>query len=130
LQGGMARTFVLPSALTLVLGGSVAERRDSSPEGHYTGSYSGSDFGDLTLQVAANGYVTLDATSKILTTHYHGTGLINNDGRGTASTGTGYGRGLSFAFSGTFSSEPPVRASGTWSSSNGGSGNWNATRQE
>jgi hypothetical protein len=102
----------------------------SQYEGNYEGSYSGSDTGDLTLHVAANGDISLDATSKVFSTHYHGTGSITRDGHGSASTGSGFGGLVSFSFAGDFHYGPPARVSGSWSSSNGGSGTWSATRQQ
>jgi hypothetical protein len=113
----------------LALGG-CALGNVSQYEGNYEGSYSGSDFGDLTLHVAANGDISVDATSKIFTTTYHGTGSINHDGHGSASTGTGAGGFVSFSFAGDFNYGPPAKGSGPWTSSNGGSGSWSATRQQ
>jgi hypothetical protein len=126
----MLRSILLASAVTLALGGCVVENGVSQYEANYTGSYSGSDFGDLTLRVAANGDVTLDATSKLTTIGYHGTGSIDKNGHGSASTGSGFGGLVSFSFAGTFSYGSPTKANGTWTSSNGGSGSWNATRQQ
>ena len=127
----MVRNLVLASALMVALGGCVVENGGVSQyEGNYSGAYSGSDTGTVSLRVAANGEMTLDATSRFLSTNYHGTGSIGQGGHGSASTGTGYGGLTSFSFSGNFSYGPPAHVSGTWSSSNGGSGTWNATRQQ
>jgi hypothetical protein len=105
----------------------------SSFDGTYHGTYSGSDSGTVLITVT-NGNVSLSATSTFWKTTYAGSGtltsmgeLVGSGGGGTGTVSAGgieisYG-GISISFGGSIRASS---ASGTWSSSNSGSGTWQA----
>jgi len=95
--------------------------------GSYAGSYSGNDFGSVTMTIDVGGNVGLTATSSLNGARYSGTG--NLDAATGSMTGAGTCGAASCAIAGTFTPGPPARGSGTWSSSIGGSGNWSVQRE-
>jgi hypothetical protein len=126
----MIRLRLFLVAIAMAVGGCGSDGPTSEYAGAYHGSYAGLDFGTLTASVGNDGQLSVIATSSLSHLVYGGAGRVEANGSASANgSGTGAGGGITFSFSGNFTLGNPAKVRGTWSSSNGGSGTWNASRE-
>jgi len=89
-------------------------------DGSYSGTYSGSDNGPVTMTVSGS---KVDVVATVSGKSYPGSGEVGPGG--VATVGLGAGDGVTVTFDGTFANG---KGSGTWKSTVGGKGTWSVAK--